>query len=977
MRKRQIRIRMETVAMRKSVFLLLVGLTIVYLPGSSANAANRGGLVGYWPFDGDTRDKSGSEYDATVVNGSTFLPGMTGQAILLDADAHAQGQYLTIATPTAVQVPWTASVWVKRHKDAVNYAASGLLDGGQGGDQWCGIRLEGYNAAHKVGFVEYTGNHNWAWNYLTPIDEWTHLLITGTDSGVTLYANGILIGIIAEAASWPVWIDWIGKTHQYNCPVDADLDDLAIWNRALTDEERMAVYEGGPLTIDPTKAGLPEPDDGKADVSRDTALNWNSGKFADTHDVYLGTVFEDVNAADRSSPLLVSRGQADPTYDPPGHLSFAQTYYWRIDEVNAPPDSTVFKGEVWSFTTEPAAYPVDGRTIRATASSSEPDQGPEKTIDGSGLTNDLHSNKLTDMWLTAGGATGPAWIQYEFERVLRLSHMWVWNHNGLLEAAVGLGSKEVTIEYSTNGTDYTALKTTPLFARASGKTTYTHNTTVDFGGVTAKYVRLTISSNWGRILKQYGLSEVRFFSRPVFAKESSPSPGATDVDVDAALSWRAGREAASHNVYLSTDQQAVIDGTAPVSTVTSSSYAPALDLDSTYYWRVDEANEAETPSIWQGDVWSFSTREYVVVDDFESYTDDMDAGEAIYQTWTDGYNNPTTNGSQVGYILSPFEEHKIVRPGSRKSMPLKYDNTVATNSEATRTVDSPQDWTQHGVKTLTLWLHGGPDNVVQQLYVKINTTKILYNGDLESLKRAYWQIWSIDLTTLDVSSVTSLSIGFDRIGAAGGQGIIFIDDITLRGAAPKVEEISLTQDFDALAVGTKMQGVSGWEGWFGDSQSSGTVTGAVAHSGTHSLELVGKRDDLAPHWPQQTTGQWTLKVMQYCPSNKQTTGMMYFGPLAKYDSTTKTAAWIGELITDFGTGKAYCNQDKAIQADLVYNAWVELRIEIDLYSQVAHFYYNGVYLATRPAVSVVGVDMWPNENIVGVYFDDFSFAPAR
>jgi len=212
---------------------------------------------------------------------------MTGQAILLDADANTQGQYLTVVNPVAVQVPWTACVWVKRHKDAVTYAASGLLDGGQGGDQWCGIRLEGYNAAHKVGFVEYTGNRNWAWDYLTPIDEWTHLLFTGTDSGVTLYANGTLIGTIAEAVGWPVWIDWIGKTHQYNCPVDADLDDLAIWSRALTQEEGMAVYEGGPSAIDPVKAGLPEPDDGKTDVSRDTILNWSRGKFANTHDVYL------------------------------------------------------------------------------------------------------------------------------------------------------------------------------------------------------------------------------------------------------------------------------------------------------------------------------------------------------------------------------------------------------------------------------------------------------------------------------------------------------------------------------------------------------------------------------------------------------------------------------------------------------------------------------------------------------------------
>jgi len=56
---------------------------------------------------------------------------------------------------------------------------------------------------------------------------------------------------------------------------------------------------------------------------------------------------------------------------------------------------------------------------------------------------------------------------------------------------------------------------------------------------------------------------------------------------------------------------------------------------------------------------------------------------------------------------------------------------------------------------------------------------------------------------------------------------------------------------------------------------------------------------------------------------------------------------------------------------------VELRLEVDLDSQAAHLYYNNVYLATRPAPSIAGVDIWPDENIKGVYFDDFSFGPAQ
>ena len=47
--------------------------------------------------------------------------------------------------------------------------------------------------------------------------------------------------------------------------------------------------------------------------------------------------------------------------------------------------------------------------------------------------------------------------------------------------------------------------------------------------------------------------------------------------------------------------------------------ALGVELSQTYYWRVDEVNEAEAVTRWPGEVWSFSTTEYVSVDDFESY----------------------------------------------------------------------------------------------------------------------------------------------------------------------------------------------------------------------------------------------------------------------------------------------------------------------------------------------------------------------
>ncbi|HUV67577.1 MAG TPA: discoidin domain-containing protein, partial [Sedimentisphaerales bacterium] len=390
------------------------------------------------------------------------------------------------------------------------------------------------------------------------------------------------------------------------------------------DEIRIATTFEDVVGGSPSKARDPQPEADETDVPRDLVLGWTPGIYANTHDVYLGTAFDDVNDASRKDPrgVLVRQGHSETTYDP-GRLEFGTTYDWRIDEVNAPPDSTIYKGNVWSFTVEPVAYPISASHITATASSSNSaTEGPVNTINGSGLdAEDLHSVTNTDMWLSSMTGAQPTWVLYEFDRVYKLYQIQVWNHNTLIETAIGLGIKEAAIEYSTDGATWTPLGTTHEFTRGPGAPGYAANTTVDLGGVAARYVKISANSNWGGILSQYGLSEVRFFSIPVLAREPDPASGTTDMAPDVTLNWRAGREATKHNVYLSTDEQAMIDGTAPVVTVTSPTYATSLDLASTYYWRVDEVNEAETPSTWQGDVWSLSTQEYLVVDDFESYND--------------------------------------------------------------------------------------------------------------------------------------------------------------------------------------------------------------------------------------------------------------------------------------------------------------------------------------------------------------------
>ncbi len=521
-------------------------------------------------------------------------------------------------------------------------------------------------------------------------------------------------------------------------------------------------------------AMMPSPPDQATDVPRDdVVLSWSPAPEAVSHDVYLGTDREEVEqgVVDGSA----HQGRQSQTSFEVSRLELGQTYYWRVDEVSS--DGSVVEGNVWTFTAEPVAYVLTD--VNATAShASEPGVGPENTVDGSGLNEEgQHSVADGDMWLVEPGEGEPVWIQFDFDRVYKLAEARIWNYNMLYEFILGFGLQDVTIEYATDANDWVVLGDFQL-ARGASQATYTGQV-IDLGGIGAKSIRINAVSNYGGI--KYALSEVQFLYIPAHAREPQPESGATEVGPDVVLSWRAGREAASHDVYLSTDEQAVIDGSAPVQTAATNSLAPdGLSLGQTYYWRVDEVNTAEAISTWKGDVWSFTTTPVIPVEGFEDYTGEE--GQEVFSSWIDGYGI-VGNGSQVGHNDPPYVEETIVH-GGEQAMPYSYGNDGAATSEAVYRLPEPQNWTTNGVKAMMLWFYGDPANTASQMYVKVNGTKVYYDGDPANLLLKPWQLWYVDLSALasaNLNRVTELAIGFE-----GGQGFVIFDDIALSPAERKV-----------------------------------------------------------------------------------------------------------------------------------------------------------------------------------------------
>jgi hypothetical protein len=87
---------------------------------------------------------------------------------------------------------------------------------------------------------------------------------------------------------------------------------------------------------------------------------------------------------------------------------------------------------------------------------------------------------------------------------------------------------------------------------------------------------------------------------PAQAASPNPSNGTSGISINADLSWTAGNDATSHDVYFGTASP----GTFRVNQTTTTFDTGTMANSTTYYWRIDEKNANGTTT---GDVWNFTT----------------------------------------------------------------------------------------------------------------------------------------------------------------------------------------------------------------------------------------------------------------------------------------------------------------------------------------------------------------------------------
>ncbi len=595
----------------------------------------------------------------------------------------------------------------------------------------------------------------------------------------------------------------------------------------------------------PFKTGYnPDPIDGARYEQTNVGLTWGEGMNAIMQSVYFGTNANEVGNATGAPTQMVN------TFDP-GPLELDTSYYWRVDTFNGAEWVT---GPLWSFKTMPAIPLTDDSALVAWW---KLDEGNGTTVvDYSGNNN---HGKFTGEVEWVDGIDGGAlrfpsgWVEMtEYEGVLgtqnRTVTAWI-NTTGFGDiVSWGVSTEDgqkwiFCVNHNAGNGTFEALRTECAGSRIVGSTVLTDGqwhhvaSVLESGGApTINNIKLYVDgqreiisdsqvvdvntvSDGRKVWLGEGhhnrmfpglIDDIRIYEKALAQDEikllmrgdlliawDPEPPQGRIVDIESALPlrWKAGDNAAQHDIYFGIDKEAVsIADDADTSGIyrgrqAFTNYNPPEGVEwggGPYYWRIDEFNNDGTIS--KGKVWNFTVADFILVDDFESYNDldpeDPDSNR-IFNVWLDGFDSPATNGSVVGYAAPPFTEQTIVHGGG-KSMPFAYDNGVG-KSEATLTLTGLRDWTIYGIEALSLWFRGDAANAPEPMYVVLNGSAAVTHDNPNAAQIDTWTQWNINLTRfadqgLNLANVNTITIGFGRRNnpVAGGSGLMFFDDIQLR-----------------------------------------------------------------------------------------------------------------------------------------------------------------------------------------------------
>lgn len=217
-----------------------------------------------------------------------------------------------------------------------------------------------------------------------------------------------------------------------------------------------------------------------------------------------------------------------------------------------------------------------------------------------------------------------------------------------------------------------------------------------------------------------------------------------------------------------------------------------------------------------------------------------------------------------------------------------------------------------------------------------------------------------------------------RINAKGLAGVALGSAIACGGSVALGQ--SFFDGFEDYAPGTVLNHVGGWWGWNDVPAAAAVVSDDQAFSGTNSVLVTAGTDAVHPFTGKFTSGQFTVTAQTWVDSSRFDQSAYFILNNEYVDNGAQE--WIIQTYwsatTDMVEDLQRPNTDTP--QPIVYDQWVELRIEIDLDGDTQTTFYNGAEVSTGQLLTrggpaeIANIDLYSEGGTM--YFDDITIEPA-
>jgi len=227
----------------------LLGLSTLGIAQTVPAYVPTNGLVGWWPFNGNANDESGNGNNAVMQGNATFALDRYSIANSSYAGDLTSGADIT----TLNNFPFgnserTISLWFQNNTPY----PGGNRQLFSYGENYSGGRFGLFMDGSYIGVEHVNGGRRYTY---TPDGNWHNLVVTyplngsGTND-ITIYFDGIgqtsqsfnPVNLLNTANASNHWIGTLGFAPGWLYAFSGKIDDIGIWNRALTQQEITALY---------------------------------------------------------------------------------------------------------------------------------------------------------------------------------------------------------------------------------------------------------------------------------------------------------------------------------------------------------------------------------------------------------------------------------------------------------------------------------------------------------------------------------------------------------------------------------------------------------------------------------------------------------------------------------------------------------------------------------------------------------------